>query len=217
MAALPPSSLTILLLLHIPLVYSSLPNLIVTTLVISDSPSGDSTRTLWEIIWSCAATLFACTWTAIHPNIIPSMDEGKFTVISRRLGIMTMALIAPELMITWATAQFLSARNAAKAFNDAFGTQLHQAHSNHPDMVESTATLLGRSPTSDGRNRPQLGALAGHNFRGWTVTHAASDSHTRRTSSVQMPIIVEADIEDRSKGDALFKGIAVLQLAWFVL
>jgi hypothetical protein len=35
--------------------------------------------------------------------------------------------------------------------------------------------------------------------------------------SVEMPFITEADIEDRSKGDALSKGIAILQLAWFVL
>jgi hypothetical protein len=35
--------------------------------------------------------------------------------------------------------------------------------------------------------------------------------------SVEMPIIMEADIKDRSKGDALSKGIAILQLGWFVL
>ncbi|KAG1838369.1 hypothetical protein DFJ58DRAFT_126282 [Suillus subalutaceus] len=38
-----------------------------------------------------------------------------------------------------------------------------------------------------------------------------------REGSVDVPVIIEADIEDRSKGDALSKGIAVLQLAWFVL
>jgi preprotein translocase subunit SecG len=38
-----------------------------------------------------------------------------------------------------------------------------------------------------------------------------------REGSVEIPIIMEADIEDRSKGDALSKGIAILQLAWFVL
>ncbi|KAG2362834.1 hypothetical protein BDR07DRAFT_1283676, partial [Suillus spraguei] len=149
-------------------------------------------RSLWEIIWSCVATLFACTWTAIHPNI-PGMNEGKIAIISRRLGIMMMALIAPELMITWSTAQFISACNTAKDFN-AFG---------------------------------------------WTVTHgffrvdgwlhalrqrrAASYSYTRRAfgfiyeGSVEMPLVVEADIEDRSKGDALSKGIAILQLAWFII
>jgi len=35
--------------------------------------------------------------------------------------------------------------------------------------------------------------------------------------SVDMPVIAEVDIEDRSKGDALSKGIAILQLAWFIL
>jgi len=35
--------------------------------------------------------------------------------------------------------------------------------------------------------------------------------------SVEIPIIMEADIEDRSKGDALSKGIAIVQLVWFVL
>jgi hypothetical protein len=35
--------------------------------------------------------------------------------------------------------------------------------------------------------------------------------------SVVMPDIAEEDIEDRSKGDVLSKGIAILQLIWFVL
>ncbi|KAG1895035.1 uncharacterized protein F5891DRAFT_1060368 [Suillus fuscotomentosus] len=37
-----------------------------------------------------------------------------------------------------------------------------------------------------------------------------------RRGSVDMPVITEADIEDRSKGDGLSKGIAILQLVWFV-
>jgi hypothetical protein len=35
--------------------------------------------------------------------------------------------------------------------------------------------------------------------------------------SVEMPVIEEEDIEAQSKSDALSKGIAILQLAWFVL
>lgn len=37
-----------------------------------------------------------------------------------------------------------------------------------------------------------------------------------RDGSVVMPDIAQEDIEDRSKGDALSKGISILQLAWFV-
>ncbi|KAG2070603.1 hypothetical protein BDR04DRAFT_1142728, partial [Suillus decipiens] len=220
--------LTILLLLHIPFVYSSLPNLngtsVITPDVLSDSPSSNNTRTLWEIIWSCAATLFACTWTAIHPNI-PGMDERKFGVISRRLGIM----------------MFLSAHKATQVFNDAFGAQLDRARSDHTDTEESTATLLHEFSTSDGGSGPRVSSphVAGRKFRGWTVTHGffvwmggfmlyVNDEPRAtltpkelkrfvRKGSVEMPIIVEADIEDRSKGDALSKGIAILQLVWFIL
>jgi hypothetical protein len=35
--------------------------------------------------------------------------------------------------------------------------------------------------------------------------------------SVEMPVIEEAELEAVSKSDALSKGIAILQLAWFVL
>ncbi|KAG0695653.1 hypothetical protein DFH29DRAFT_813952, partial [Suillus ampliporus] len=34
---------------------------------------------------------------------------------------------------------------------------------------------------------------------------------------VDMPVIMEADIADKSKGDVLSKGIAILQLVWFVI
>lgn len=169
------------------------------------------------------------------------MDEKKFTVFSRRLGIMMIALIAPELMITWAAIQFLSARDAAKAFNDTFGAQLHQARSEHTDTGESAATLLSEFSPSDVRNSPELSAphVAGGNFREWTVTHGffvwmggfmlylndkpRATLATRELErfvhegSVEMPVIMQADIEDRSKGDALSKGIAILQLVWFVL
>ncbi|KAG2136382.1 uncharacterized protein EDB93DRAFT_1169690 [Suillus bovinus] len=211
----------------------------VATLDVTDSSSCGNTRSLWDIIWSCVATLFACTWTAIHPNI-PGMDEGKFTVFSRRLGIMMMALIAPELIITWATVQFLSARDTAKAFNDAFGVQLRQAHNDHPDIGENEATLLGEVPASDRTNSPHSSALrmARRAFREWTVTHGFfawmggftlyfNDKQRAtltpkelldfvRDGSVDIPVIMKADIEDRSKGDALSKGIAIIQLAWFV-
>jgi hypothetical protein len=136
----------------------------ISILDVSDSSSNNSPRTLWDIIWSCAATLFACTWTAIHPNI-PGMDEGKVATTSRRLFIMVMALIAPELIITWAVRQFFSARKAAKDFNDAFGAQIAQDNIGE----ESTATLLTEIPRSHERN--STGALQatgpGSELTGW--------------------------------------------------
>ncbi|KAG1730950.1 uncharacterized protein EDB91DRAFT_737230 [Suillus paluster] len=230
--------LPLAILLCVTFVCASQPSLngtCVPSLDISDSPSRSDTRTLWDILWSCAATLFACAWTAIHPNI-PGMKEGKLTITSRRLLIMVMALIAPELMITWAARQFFSARAAAKEFNDEFGSQHAQAHGDHGDIAESTATLLREISELDERSTPKA---AVRNFREWTMAHGFFawmggfmlnvDDKPRATldpdelldfvrkGSMDMPIITEAEIEDRSKGDGLSKGIAILQLVWFVL
>jgi hypothetical protein len=96
------------------------------------------------------------------------MDEGKFAVLSRRLCIMIMALIAPELIITWATSQFLSARDTAKDFNDAFGAQIHQARGDCGDMGESAAMLPSEIPTTDRTNslHPIAPHVASRDFRG---------------------------------------------------
>lgn len=48
------------------------------------------------------------------------------------------------------------------------------------------------------------------------LLHPKKLEHFFYEGFVEMPVIMEADIEDRSKGNALSKGIAVLQLTWFV-
>ncbi|KAG1746046.1 uncharacterized protein EDB91DRAFT_1049799, partial [Suillus paluster] len=66
-------------------------------------------RTLWNIISSSVLTLFACIYTAIYPNI-PSPKDSPLRILWRRLGIVIAALIAPELIVTWAMCQWFSAR-----------------------------------------------------------------------------------------------------------
>ncbi|KAG1762418.1 hypothetical protein EDD22DRAFT_1027991, partial [Suillus occidentalis] len=338
----------------VPFVCASLPSLNDTCIQILDATNcpSCSTRTLWDIILSCGLTLFACTWTATHMNI-PGMDEGVLSVGSRRLFIMVVALISPELIITWATRQFFSARNTAKDFNDGISTRA-ETYGNNRDISDRTAILLsdigvnssaprlvkfpGRRSTrrfsGDDRymsesiaaslnDTPLVGANAGTSaprpaefqerrptrgffgddrdisefteangsfesnapspaeiqewrmtrgitgdnphvaesiaatllsdiseasgrssaprlveFQGWTTTHGFFawmggfmlyvDGKPRATLNpfellefvrkglVDMPVITEAEIEDRSKGDGLSKGIAILQLAWFV-
>lgn len=173
----------------------------IPTLDTSGCPPSNNTRTLWDIIWSCGITLFACAWTAIHPNI-PGMEEKTRYIFFRRICIMTMVLIAPELIIAWASRQFFSAIAIAKRFNDALSAQPAEAHDHHPESS---------------------GALRPAEFRDWTITHGFFvwmggfilyvDGQPRATltpdellhfvlqGSVDMPVIPKADIKDRSKGD----------------
>ncbi|KAJ6468371.1 hypothetical protein C8R45DRAFT_1218862 [Mycena sanguinolenta] len=100
--------------------------------------SNVNSRSLFAILTSCLITVFACTWVSVHPNV-PPPNQSKLAVIRRRLGLMLVAVIAPELMMGFA-----------------------------PEYV------------------------------------AAIQS------------IEKEDIEDKSKGDCLSKGVALLQGLWFI-
>ena len=72
-------------------------------------------RTIWDILWSCLATIFACSWVSIHPNI-PAPNESSRRIFLRRLELMFWAVIAPEMIITWALRQWLGARRLEKLY-----------------------------------------------------------------------------------------------------
>ena len=65
-------------------------------------------RTVWDIVWSCLSTIVLCTWVAVHPNI-PSPSEGWFGQAFRRMKIMAITILAPEVTILWAVRQRLIA------------------------------------------------------------------------------------------------------------
>jgi len=69
-------------------------------------------RTVWSIVWSCLATLFACSWVAVHPNI-PRSTDSEALILGRRLATMGYMLLAPELVIFWAAQQHFSANEIA--------------------------------------------------------------------------------------------------------
>jgi hypothetical protein len=72
-------------------------------------------RSLWDIIRSCALTIFLCSWVSVHPNI-PSPDEGWPRVTIRRVGLMIATLVVPEAIIAWALRQRLAAGKLAEQY-----------------------------------------------------------------------------------------------------
>ena len=82
-------------------------------------------RTIWNIIWSSLATIFSCTWVAVHPNMpCPKQREGKnrfqrwirnplLSFAEHRLPLFICALLVPEYVLAWAIRQYLEARRIA--------------------------------------------------------------------------------------------------------
>ena len=72
-------------------------------------------RTVWDILWSCLATIFACSLVSVHPNI-PGPNETSWRIFLRRLELMFWAIVAPELIIAWAFRQWMGARSIGKLY-----------------------------------------------------------------------------------------------------
>ena len=89
-------------------------------------------RTIWNIVWSCLATIFSCTWVAVHPNIpCPKTREANgwierciwnplLSFAEHRLPLFVCALLVPEYILAWAIRQFLKARRIAKENKSEF-------------------------------------------------------------------------------------------------
>ena len=77
---------------------------------VEPSPSAPSVRTKSAIISSCLATIFLCTWVAVHPNI-PGPRLTGWTIFWHRVRLVALAIIVPEAIIMWATRQWIAARN----------------------------------------------------------------------------------------------------------
>ncbi|KAF5308979.1 hypothetical protein D9758_018413 [Tetrapyrgos nigripes] len=99
-----------------------------------------SCRTTEEIIYSCIAVVFICTWVAIHPNIPRKFDfrDGKeivrnseypsvhsAVVTLQNILFMLLALIVPELIIMWAMRQWFAARKIAEKYKKYNWTKTH--------------------------------------------------------------------------------------------
>lgn len=81
-------------------------------LIIAADQSTSSDRTKINIIWTCLITIFSCTWVAVHPNI-PAPETKGIEIALRRLRLMVISLVAPEVVIVWAMRQWIAARKLA--------------------------------------------------------------------------------------------------------
>jgi hypothetical protein len=73
-------------------------------------------RGVSDIIISCFATIFACTWSAVHPNI-PAPTDCGWTRFKRQFVTMVYALLVPEVITAWALRQRLAAKKIVDEYN----------------------------------------------------------------------------------------------------
>jgi len=84
-------------------------------LYLSSDKNAFDQRTSWDIVRGCMATLFACTWASIHPNML-SVDDGALQMLFQRIELMIWSLLVPEMIIFWALRQWRGARDLSETY-----------------------------------------------------------------------------------------------------
>ncbi|KAJ7492972.1 hypothetical protein B0H11DRAFT_1858968 [Mycena galericulata] len=152
-------------------------------------------RQLSGIIWGCLVTIFVATWVSVHPNI-PAPSQGWFKPTLRRLGMMLVAVIAPELIVFFAARQLHSGR-----------TGIFQRC---VDYLEFGVSITHGFFFSMG------GFVSRNGHHPITSMSQINDPLLRPQYLSDIEDVEEEDMMDKSKSDALAKGIALLQGLWFI-
>ena len=167
-------------------------------------------RTIWDILWSSLATIIACSWVSVHPNI-PGDNEPSWRIFIRRLELMLWAVFGPEMIIVWAFRQWLGARHLEKLYK---GSQLYLIYQ---QILNHKLLTLDRGWTKTHGHFIQMGGFMlfeGDNPKG--VLSQKRFSELLTAGKIEFPTITVEEIEDRSKADGFSKTIALGQTLWFV-
>ncbi|KDR70783.1 hypothetical protein GALMADRAFT_144278 [Galerina marginata CBS 339.88] len=176
--------------LAVPLLDCLSPQVACVTVPASLPLDSTSQRSTWDILWSCLATIFACTWVSVHPNL-PDPREGRIRVALCRVELMLWAVIAPEMIIFWAMRQWQGARDLVQIYGEHGWTMAH-----------GHFLQMGGFMLADGDE--DISVILTDEFY-----DLLSNGH------IAFPDISEKEIQDRSKGNGLSKGLAILQTSWF--
>jgi len=178
----------------------------------SDACAGSSCRTVWDIVWSCLVTISLCTWTASHPNM-PGPEHGKVIIGFFRAWLAMDSLLTPELVIVWAIQQWFVARKSAKDMNGAFASPINKC-----TIADVPVYLDPRWTTTHG----YFVSMGGFMLHGCPdrLDHPLTPDELVflvQKGYIDVPSITKKEIDDKSKGDLVSKGITIAQTGWFIM
>ncbi|KAK0440047.1 uncharacterized protein EV420DRAFT_1227964, partial [Desarmillaria tabescens] len=148
-------------------------------------------HTLSSIVWSCLATVFACTWLAVHPNVPRRNITNRAIFFAiERMKIVAIALLAPEVIVAWAAEQFIVAWK-----EDA-----------SPDWKRGNLTMAHGFFLS----------MGGFYYTRQRKLVDLKTLNSQLNLLGDIAVISSERIQDKNKGDALSKMVSILQISWFI-
>ena len=204
-------------------------------------------RTIWNIVWSCLATIFSCTWVAIHPNVpcLRKRDANGWikrciwnpllSFMEHCLPLFICVLLEPEYMLAWSIRQFLVNWKIAKGEFKLWVKFLSIADILSKSLLEQGLSMMhGFFIIMGGFHLFEHGTVETSNndeaiFHGDGIPlHPLATHDLYRDISYRLSIRKDINftsftvptkekIEDKGKGNWLAKSLVLLQTSWFVV
>ncbi|KAF1971575.1 hypothetical protein BU23DRAFT_600136 [Bimuria novae-zelandiae CBS 107.79] len=172
-------------------------------------------RGTWNIIVSCVLTLTICVWSALHLNV-PAQDSRLKDRNVRRARWIILGLFAPELVVSTAFAQFLTAKWLCREIRK--DVQYRKEHGTDPawsseqQLQEWSITQCYFAVMGGIRIRTKSESIPSHDRLSLTAEGVRLLSFLGR-----LPEIDEGQVLDKSKADGLAKFLVVLQAGWMIV
>jgi len=96
-----------------------------------------TTRGTTSLVLNCVSTILICTWSALHLHV-PHDEHSTWSLFVRKLGFLTVALVAPEWITMcayrdWEEARELTKQMRARAASEHAQAMEHQVHTCQQD------------------------------------------------------------------------------------
>lgn len=195
--------------------------------------SDPSTRGTLNIIWGSFATLGLCVWTAVHPNINVQLRPNLRRDLGVRLGMMVVAVIFPEILISAAWQQRVAAHDLSTSNGiskrSIYSLWRHKESTACLEKLASTTSCETDTDATNGWGREQafFVVMGGFAFDHSYTDGSGTEQHLRSVLTVKgfqlmqrnnyAPQFTKADVDERSKADIIAKVVVVTQVTWFAI
>lgn len=157
--------------------------------------SSPNTRGTIDILWTCVATTFLCTYTILCLNC-PATSESWWRVQARKLLWMGIAISGPEFVLTAAAGQLAAARDSVKSFHALGRTKWTYRHAFFANMGGFELNPADGAPF-------RINSKHIH----WLVTRGY----------ITLPEVSDEELWDKSKQDTIAKLITCGQAAYLII
>jgi len=156
-----------------------------------------------EIVWTCLLTIFACSWTVLHPAL---RKTGVVFGFNEKISVSLLAVLAPEFLTYTALVEYLVVRKGLK--------NVKKLKKESCTMEQAFFVVMGGIEILLKDGTCFLGELEAPGLNNAEALYEFRESIKLGVLSLSQ--LSHKDIKARSKSNYFVKALVCVQAAWLI-